>query len=132
MREPTLIITDKDLERLLPVLDHHATSVSESLEGELHRAAIVPQREVPADVVTMNSEVTYESCETGQRRTIRLAYPRDADPSAGRVSILAPIAAALLGLRTGQEIDWRVPKGKTRLRVVEIGYQPEAAGHLDL
>jgi regulator of nucleoside diphosphate kinase len=131
MREPSLIITDKDLALLLPVLDQNDTPLSESLEGELRRASIVAHRDVPADVVTMNSEVTYEDVATGARRTIRVVFPRDADASAGRVSVLAPIAAALLGLRVGQEIDWRVPRGLTRLRVVEVGYQPEAAAQLE-
>lgn len=131
MREPSLIITDKDLALLLPVLDQNDTPLSESLEGELRRASIVAHRDVPADVVTMNSEVTYEDVATGARRTIRVVFPRDANASAGRVSVLAPIAAALLGLRVGQEIDWRVPRGMTRLRVVEVGYQPEAAAQLE-
>jgi regulator of nucleoside diphosphate kinase len=131
MREPSLIITDKDLALLLPVLDQNDTPLSESLEGELRRASIVAHRDVPADVVTMNSEVTYEDVATGARRTIRVVCPRDADASAGRVSVLAPIAAALLGLRVGQEIDWQVPRGMTRLRVVEVGYQPEAAAQLE-
>jgi regulator of nucleoside diphosphate kinase len=131
MHEPNLIVTDKDLERLLPVLDQHDTPLAESLEAELRRAVIVPRRDVPANVVTMNSEVVYEDCETGAQRAIRIVFPKDADAGAGRVSILAPIAAALLGMRIGQEIDWRVPRGMTRLRVVDVPYQPEAAGHLE-
>lgn len=131
MYAPTIMITDRDLERLRRLLDQHDTQLAEALDAELHRAVVVPQRDVPADVVTMNSEITYEDCETGTRRTIRIVFPKDADASAGRISILAPIAAALLGLRTGQEIEWRVPKGMTRLRLAEIRYQPEAAGDLD-
>jgi regulator of nucleoside diphosphate kinase len=59
-------------------------------------------------------------------------YPKDADAAAGRVSILAPVGAALLGLRVGQEITWRVANGFKRLRVVEMRYQPESAGDLAL
>jgi regulator of nucleoside diphosphate kinase len=130
--EPTLIVTDKDLERLLPVLDQNDTPQSELLEAELRRAVIVQQCDVPANVVTMNSEVVYEDQGSGAQRAIRIVYPKDADATAGRVSVLAPIASALLGLRTGQEIEWQVPRGMTRLRVVEVRYQPEAAGRLDL
>ncbi len=37
--------------------------------------------------------------------------------------------AAVLGLTVGDTIDWPLPSGRTRrLRVVEITYQPEAAG----
>jgi len=130
MHDDAIIITDADLERLQPVLDQHDTPVAEMLEAELRRATIVPQREVPADVVTMNSELVYEDTATGVLRTVRIVYPKDADASAGRISVLAPIGAALLGLHVGQEIDWRVPGGIKHFRVAEIRYQPEAAGDL--
>ena len=123
-----LIITNVDLERLMPVLDCHDTPAAESLDAELRRATIVDQREVPADVVTMNSEVEYEDCGTLAKRTVKLVYPKDADATHGRISVLAPIGSALLGLRVGQTIDWPVPNGTKRVRVVNVRYQPEASG----
>lgn len=127
-----IIITNIDLQRLLPVLDVHDTAASEMLETELHRATIVDQRAIPADVVTMNSEVTYEDCTTSARRTVRIVYPKDANVVHGRVSVLAPIGSALLGLRVGQTIDWALPSGAKRIRVLEIAYQPEASGDFNL
>ena len=42
---------------------------------------------------------------------------------------MAPIGAALLGLHVNDEISWELPNGvQTRVRVLEIVYQPEAAG----
>ena len=127
-----IIITNIDRQRLLPVLDVHDTAASEMLETELHRATIVDQRAIPADVVTMNSEVTYEDCATSARRTVRIVYPKDANVVHGRVSVLAPIGSALLGLRVGQTIDWALPSGTKRIRVLEIAYQPEASGDFNL
>jgi regulator of nucleoside diphosphate kinase len=123
-----IIITDTDLQRLLPVLEQNDTPASDALDTELHRAVIVPQDRVPADVVTMNSEVVYEDLQTHQRRTVRVVYPKDADARSGRISVLAPIGSALLGLRVGQTIEWEVPTGTKRIRVVEVRYQPEASG----
>jgi regulator of nucleoside diphosphate kinase len=128
----TIIITDVDLQRLLPVLVDHDTPAAESLDHELHRATIVSQNAVPPDVVTMNSEVTYEDRETAVRRTVRIVYPHDANPSEGKISVLAPIGSALLGLRVGQSIEWPVANAKKRVRVVEVRYQPEANGDLGL
>lgn len=127
-----IIITDADLQRLLPMLEQNDSPASDALDTELHRAMIVPQDRVPADVVTMNSEVVYEDLETGQRRTVRVVYPKDADARSGRVSVLAPIGSALLGLRVGQTIEWEVPTGTKRIRVVEVRFQPEASGDFDL
>lgn len=125
-----LIITEQDLRRLLPVLDTNDTPQAEQLEGELQRAVIV--KEPPPDVVTMNSEVTYEDLSTGTRRTVRVVYPKDADASRGHISVLAPIGSALLGMRVGHEIEWQLPTGRRRVRVLEIRYQPEAQGDLHL
>jgi regulator of nucleoside diphosphate kinase len=132
MRDTGLIVTDTDLERLQPVLDQHDSPLAESLDAELRRATIVPQREVPPDVVTMNSELVYEDVESGAKRVVRLVFPNEADAAAGKISVLAPIGAALLGLHVGQEIEWRVPAGVRRIRVAELRYQPEAAGHVSL
>lgn len=128
-----IIITDRDLQRLLSLLDHTSSSATaESLDAELQRATVVPQQEVPADVVTMNSDLVYEDLRSGTRRTVRVVFPKDADASKGWVSVLAPIGSALLGLKVGQEIEWKLPTGVRRVRVVEIRYQPEAAGDFDL
>jgi regulator of nucleoside diphosphate kinase len=60
-----------------------------------------------------------------------LVYPFEADASAGRISVLAPVGTALLGLVVGQTIEWPMPSGQSRrLRVVAVPYQPEAAGDL--
>lgn len=127
-----IIVTDRDLERLLTMLDHHGGPAAESLEAELDRAVVVPKHEVPADVVTMNSLVTYEDCGSGAQRTVRLVFPSEADAGSGRISVLAPIGAALLGLTVGQDIEWALPSGRKRIRVVGVDYQPEAMGDLHL
>jgi regulator of nucleoside diphosphate kinase len=94
--------------------------VAEQLQVELERADVLPRNEVPEDVVVMNSELEYQDVSKGQRRRLRLVYPEDADLDAGRVSIFAPLGCALLGLRIGQEIDWRMPGGMRRLRVLSV------------
>ena len=67
----------------------------------------------------------------GHEHELALVYPRDADGSADKVSILAPVGSALLGLRVGDAIDWPMPGGRSaRLHVLAIRYQPEAAGEL--
>jgi regulator of nucleoside diphosphate kinase len=128
--EQHIIVTKSDLDRLLPLIDQHDTPASDSLASELYRAEVVDSRDVPADVVTMNSDVVYEDCATGVQRRVKVVYPQDADAGRGHVSVLAPIGSALLGLRTGQTIEWPVPNGTKRIRVLEIRYQPEASGEV--
>lgn len=123
MSSPPIIVASEDRSRLQPLAGAQ-TAVAEHLEAELERANILPLDEVPADVVVMDSELEYEDVASGQRRSLRLVYPPDADTSTNRVSILAPLGCALLGLRVGQEIDWRMPGGLRRLRVLSVTRQP--------
>lgn len=115
-----LIITETDYEALSRLGPHAA------LQRELQRAVIVSSEAVPPDVVTMNSRVLYTDESSGARRLVSVVYPLDADGSEGRVSVLAPVGTALLGLSAGQAIDWQFPDGsRRRLRVEDVVTQPE-------
>jgi regulator of nucleoside diphosphate kinase len=58
---------------------------------------------------------------SGADRTVELVYPRDADIYAGRVSILTPVGAGVIGLRTGQSILWPDRDGRERkLTIVKV------------
>jgi regulator of nucleoside diphosphate kinase len=126
---PLIYLTQSDLDRLIRLVEAQPGKQFEKLEGELVRAHVVPRDRVPKDVVTMNSRVVFENETTGERREITLVYPPSADIDAGRISVLVPVGTALLGLRVGQSIDWELPGGKKqRYRIVEVPFQPEAAG----
>ncbi len=127
---PAIIITRLDLqrlERLLDSLDEYGPG-AEALEKELARAQVVGHDEVPAGVVTMNSRVHCREEGSGKDWHLTLVFPEDAGGE-GRVSILAPVGSALLGLSVGQQIDWPGPGGKSlKLTLLAVEYQPEAAG----
>ncbi len=134
---PNILLTATDERRLTQVLQTKADELDphalELLEGELARARIVDASEIPPNVVTMNSVVSFEDLESGERSEVSLVYPSAISGTQGRVSILAPVGAALLGLSVGDSIEWPVPGGRARrLRVTAVHYQPEAEGNLDL
>lgn len=126
-----IIVSELDFARLTRLVEQHDLA-PHSLDSELERALLVRPSEIPPNVVTMNSEVVYEELETRTRRTVRIVYPGDADAARGCISVLAPIGSALLGLRVGQAIIWRLPGGWRRILLLEIRYQPESAGHFHL
>ncbi|MCP3103637.1 nucleoside diphosphate kinase regulator [Myxococcus sp. K15C18031901] len=135
--EQSLIVTETDLERLRQVIDHHGggrmAELAEMLDAELSRAEVVASETVPPTVVTMNSTVRFEDVQTGEQREVTLVYPKDARSDDGRISVLAPIGSALIGLSVGQSISWPLPGGRTKqLRIVAVPYQPEASGHYHL
>lgn len=129
----SLLVTDQDYERLVLLLQNTNSPTAAALEEELGRATLVPQKEIPKDVVTMNSTVAFIALETGKESEITLVYPKDADVTKSCISVLAPVGVALLGLRVGQAIKWPMPNGDLRqLQVTGIKYQPEASGDWEL
>ncbi|SFW39382.1 nucleoside diphosphate kinase regulator [Nitrosovibrio sp. Nv17] len=129
---PKIILTSQDLERLedlLESLPENAIPGKAALRAELDRAEIVEPEQIPPSVVTMNSTVRFSIDSSGEDFCLSLVYPRDVDGSGEKISILAPVGSALLGLSTGDEIEWPKPGGGTiRVRIVEIISQPEREG----
>ena len=138
MHNAEIIVTRHDLHRLDGLLKAVSTAYRTDqehlakLKNELSRARIVDPKRVPGDVVTMNSRVRFRDLEEECDHVFSLVFPADADTSQKRLSILAPVGAALLGYRVGDVVEWPVPSGTKRLRIVELVYQPEAAGDMHL
>ncbi|TAN07709.1 MAG: nucleoside diphosphate kinase regulator [Rhodanobacteraceae bacterium] len=131
---PPITLSRLDVERIERLLEApalHDSPVARRLRAEIDRAAIVEPDAMPKNVVSMNSSVDCVDESGGRHHTLTLVYPKDADADAGRISVLAPVGSALLGLRVGQAIDWPNQGGRAlRLKVTAIHYQPEAAGDL--
>lgn len=131
---PPITLSSFDVARLESLLDSPALRqlpAAQALADELDRATVLPPEGMPHDVVTMNSIVSCRDRRSGELHRLTLVFPRDADVAKQRISVLAPVGAALLGLRIGQDIDWPAPDGRTlELQVEAIHYQPEAAGDL--
>ncbi len=132
MREP-IYITGADHEKLRRLIaGRRGASPLDSeyldmLEQELDRAEVVEPMAIPRDAVTMNSEVRLKDLDSGDVKVYRLVFPAQTRTE-NSISVLAPIGTAMLGYRVGDVIEWRVPKGIRRLKVLEVVYQPEAAG----
>ncbi len=105
-----------------------STMAAGLLLEELARAEFCSAENLPADVVTMRSRVTFLDEESGEEHAVELVYPRAADMELGRVSVLTPVGAALIGLRRGSAIDWPNRLGTVRrLTIIDV-IQPERTG----
>ncbi|MDD5644447.1 MAG: nucleoside diphosphate kinase regulator [bacterium] len=138
MTKRKIYITEFDkarLNELISVAEEfggHDRKDLQSLAGELAQAEVVSPRDVPPDVVTMNSKVILCDIDTREKMTYVLVFPKDADIDKGNISILAPVGTAILGYAMGDIIEWPVPAGIRRIRIEKIIYQPEAAGDFHL
>lgn len=127
--------TKNDGDRTLTELDHvrlgklvDARSHPD-LEALLDQVDVLPSREIAPELVTMYSQVTIADTRSGQRQTLTVCYPADADPGKGLVSVLSPVGMSLIGLRAGATARWRTPSGDAfSATVTEVHFQPEASG----
>jgi regulator of nucleoside diphosphate kinase len=136
---PTPWLTEQDfirLKSLLAIMSRQPKALPaglDTLEEILDAARVVRPASVPPNVVTMNSRALYRDVQTKARETATIVYPAQADPAAGRISVLSPMGAALLGLAEGEEAELPLPHGLTRrVRILDVLYQPEAEGHFAL
>jgi regulator of nucleoside diphosphate kinase len=138
MPERKIYITEFDKTRLEKLIaaaeesDGHERKDLDSLAGELDKAEIVSPKDIPPDVVTMNSKVVLRDLSTSEKMTYVLVFPGDADIDTGAISVLAPVGTAILGYAKGDVVEWTVPSGIRRISIEEVLYQPEAAGHFGL
>jgi regulator of nucleoside diphosphate kinase len=130
--KPKIIVSSLDLERLQTLLDALPATAfpgKTDLQAELDRAEIVEPEEMPPSVVTMNSTVRFAIDPSGEEFCLTLVYPKDVTTGEDRISVLAPVGSALLGLAVGDHIDWPRPGGGVmQVRIVDVVYQPERAG----
>jgi regulator of nucleoside diphosphate kinase len=115
MHSRHLFLSERDFVRVM------ALQPEPALRAELERALVVPVAALPSGVVAMYSRVRYRDEHAGVTRQIQIVLPEDADVEQGKVSVLSPVGAALLGLEAGHVIDWKFPDGEVRrLSVKEV------------
>jgi regulator of nucleoside diphosphate kinase len=98
-------------------------TVGDRLMAEVARATVLPSAEMPADVVNIGSEVRYRDEVTGREQSVSLVLPQHVDIDRGRISVLTPVGAALIGLRTGATIGWETREGEER-RLTVLAVSP--------
>ena len=128
-RQPAITMTRSDHESLSRLAQSRAArdpDTSEQLLDELDRARVVEDRRIAADVVCMGSTLRFTT-DAGEDRTVTLVFPGEADIATGKVSVLTPIGAALIGLSASQSIDWTSRDGRIHRLTVEHVEQMDVA-----
>ena len=119
-------LTELDFVRLQKLTGSHPPP---ALADLLDMADVLPSREVPADIVTMYTQVEIEDLPTRERQKLVVCYPGDAAPNEGFISVLSPVGIGLLGQKAGATARWRTPGGEeSAARVLTVLFQPEASG----
>jgi len=116
-------VTEADFEILSNLADAAAGRApgGRVLAGEMARAVIVEPGEAPRPFVRIGSRVRFHDLGNGQTRLVQVSLPRDASIDEGRISVLSPVGAALIGLTAGEAFHWTDPEGRARgVRVLAV------------
>lgn len=114
---PQIVVAQSEHRQLLAMAAAGTSAAADSLLDEMERARVVPDTKLNPDIVRMGSRVQYRTDED-DLRDVTLVYPINADISEGKVSVLTPVGAALIGLRTGQSITWEARDGRKNVLTV--------------
>ncbi len=110
----SVLVGKADYDQLINLVAKADSESVSLLFDELDAATIVTDKHSLKNVVVMGSVVTFLDIDTKEKTTLELVFPAKANPSQHRISILAPVGAALIGLRVGETIEWPIPGGKYR------------------
>jgi regulator of nucleoside diphosphate kinase len=125
---PHILISTAEEKRLTAIAtaaSQRVPEVSAALLSELERADVWPETAMPADVVRISSIIEFE-VDDGRRLKVTLVLPENADINAGRISVLTPVGAALIGLSPGQSMAWSGNDGKKRVLTVLAVSRPQS------
>ena len=133
MKKNKITVTYNDYQRLVGLIELSSmrgrlSEPVDKLFENLKTAKMLPQTSIENHIVTMNSEVLVREMNSGRAVKIQLTYPQDADGKASKASIFSPIGVELLGKKKGDVACWATPSGVGSFEIVDVVYQPEAAG----
>ncbi len=138
MKKHSIVITDRDIERLSYLIRGAQHSVFrdqqqlDMLDHILQNADVRPLHSTPKSVVRLRSKVRVRDIETGKEDVYTLVFPGEANASLGLISVLAPIGIALIGRRKGASAEALVPGRIRKLRILQVAHGPTSSSENEL
>lgn len=108
---PPITVTTLDFDRLVVFgLDAYlrGDSHADFLLSELKRATVCPPRALPGEVVSIHRWVHYRLDDDPTVRGQLLVHPFDLTDLPDGLSVASPLGTALLGLRLGDRMPFRI------------------------
>lgn len=91
------------------------------LQDKLSRAFIVDKTTMPTDRVVFGSRVRVLDLDINEEEDFVLVGPGDEDYDQNKILLTSPIGQSLVGKKVGDEVEVPIPRGKLKLKIVEIG-----------
>lgn len=110
--------TIKTLIKNLPSSERNKSIIL--LAKEIERAKIVSEKKISEDIIRLNSYVSVEELSSKQTIDFRIVLPAEANITEKKISILSPMATALIGFQKGAEIEWELPAGLKKIKILAV------------
>ena len=91
------------------------------LEKMLKNAKVIDDSEISSDIVSVGTKLKIYDYEYEEELEYSIVGSTEADPASGKISDESPIGKALLGKKTGDEVDVETPGGVIKVKILEIG-----------
>jgi transcription elongation factor GreA len=91
-----------------------------TVETMIRNAEIVDNAGVKRNEVALGKTVTFTEIGEKDSETYKIVGSAEADPFNGKISNESPIAAALIGKKTGDEVIIPLPVGEMKVEIVKV------------
>lgn len=93
------------------------------LEGKMGRFQVIDTSSLSGEKVVFGATVVIENIETEETKTYKIVGPDEANISNGTISIMSPLARALLNKKEGDEALVVAPGGEIEYEIIEVKFQ---------
>ncbi|MGD2278498.1 MAG: transcription elongation factor GreA [Candidatus Omnitrophota bacterium] len=90
------------------------------LENTLANARIIEEKDIKSDKVVLGATVRVRDKATGDEFDYMLVSEEESDFEANKISISSPVGKALMGSRSGDVVEIKVPAGTLEYEIVSI------------
>ena len=92
------------------------------IDSKLACCEIIDISKLSGDKVVFGATVTICDVDTGKEVTYKIVGLDEADVSAGRISVLSPIARGLIGKNVDDEVTITTPSGSKEYEIVDVAF----------
>ena len=93
------------------------------LESKLSKMEIIDISSIKSERVTFGAKVEIENLDSGDIRIYKIVGPDESDIKNNLISVLSPIARALIGKKIGDEAIVVSPSGEVEYEIINISYE---------
>lgn len=93
------------------------------IQGKIVSAEVVDPAQIKTDNIVFGATVHIVDLETDEKHTYQIVGVDESDVKMGKISILSPIARALIGKKKGDNVVVNSPKGDKEYEVISFEYK---------